>query len=187
MSGITERIPALGRRNIVLVGFMGSGKTSVGRELAKRLGWSFVDTDELIERMAGKSVPAIFQEDGEPYFRDLESEAIRVAVGCPRAVLATGGGAVLRAENMALLKACGLVVLLDAEPEELYRRVVEEGSRPLLEVPDPLARIRELLEFRRPYYAQADLRVDTTGRTVDEVVEQILEAWERHVQSTRLA
>ncbi|GIX06821.1 MAG: shikimate kinase [Candidatus Poribacteria bacterium] len=169
-------------QNIVLVGFMGSGKTSVGRELARRLGWEFVDTDALIERMAGRSIPEIFRERGEPYFRDLESEAIRTATCGTRTVLATGGGAVLRPENMSRLKAAGLVVLLDAEAEELYRRVVNEGRRPLLEVADPLARIRELLEYRRPYYAQADLRIDTTGRPVEAIVEEILKAWKRYVQ-----
>lgn len=160
--------------NIVLVGFMGSGKTSVGLELARRLGWEFVDTDALVERKAGRSIAEIFAQEGERTFRLLESEAVREAASRRGAVIATGGGAVLSPENREVLRSSGIVVFLNASADVLYRRVLHETHRPLLRVPDPVGRIRELLEARLPFYVQADLVVETDGHTVEEVADEVL-------------
>jgi shikimate kinase len=165
-----------GTRNIVLVGFMGSGKTSVGAELARRLGWELVDTDELVEARAGTTIVDIFAREGEARFRDLETAAVREAASRRCAVIATGGGAVLRQENVAALRESGTLFLLDATAEELFRRVMEmdHPRRPLLDVPDPMRAIRELLHARRPFYGLADVEIPTTGRAVDRIVEDVL-------------
>lgn len=153
---------------------MGSGKTSVGWELARRLGWEFVDTDALVERKAGRSIAEIFAQEGEKTFRLLESEAVREAASRRRAVIATGGGAVLSPENVGVLRANGVLVFLHATADVLYKRVCHETHRPLLRVSDPVKRIRELLEARLPFYAQADVVVETDGRTVREVADEVL-------------
>jgi shikimate kinase len=153
---------------------MGSGKSSVGAELARRLGWELVDTDALIESATGCVIADIFAQEGEETFRDLESDAVRQASERSRVVIATGGGAVLRPENVAALRKTGTLVLLDATPEAVYARIAHETHRPLLQVADPIGRIRELLEKRRPYYLQADVVVSTTGREVGAIVEEVL-------------
>jgi len=164
--------------NIVLVGLMGSGKTAVGRRLAERLGRPFVDTDALVEAEAGRSIAAIFAAEGEEGFRRREAEVVaRVAAG-DHQVIATGGGAVLRAENRAALRRSGLVIWLDAEPETLCARARAQGlnRRPLLAGPDPLERLRALAAARRPYYAEAaHVRIETDRRSVDEVVAAIMD------------
>jgi shikimate kinase len=161
-------------KNIVLIGFMGSGKTSVGREIARRLGWEFVDTDELVETTAGRTIPDIFAKEGEPTFRRIESKVVQEVASREHAIIATGGGVVLRPENVAALRANGVLVLLDASPETLFERIRGETHRPLLQVADPVGRIRELLAQRQPFYAQADVVVDTTGRTVSDVADEVL-------------
>ncbi len=164
--------------NIVLVGLMGSGKSSVGRALAEATGLPFVDTDSEVEARAGRPIPAIFAELGEAGFRDLESAAVAEVAGRDGQVIATGGGAVLRPENRAALRRSGVVFWLDAAPEELYRRASADGvqTRPLLAGPDPLAKLRELAERRSPAYADAaHHRVDTQGKSPDEVAAAILE------------
>jgi shikimate kinase len=161
-------------RNIVLVGFMGSGKTSVGQEIAKRLGWDFVDTDAFIEVTTGRTIADIFAQDGEAAFRILESDAVRAVASRCRVVIATGGGVVLRPENVATLRANGVLVLLDASAEALYERIRHETHRPLLQVADPIARIRELLDARRPFYAQADVVLDTTDLSVSDIADEVL-------------
>jgi len=167
------------RKNLILVGFMGTGKTAVGRAAAERLGFAYVDTDDLIEQEAGKTIARIFAEDGEPHFRDLESEAIRSLVRLERHVVATGGGCVLRDENWEAMRQAGLVVCLTARPEVILERTRAESHRPLLRTADPMARIRELLDYRAAFYARADLSVDTSDLTVAEVVQRVLE-WMFH-------
>jgi shikimate kinase len=161
---------------IVLTGFMGTGKSEVGRRLATRLGCAFVDTDQLVERRAGKSVAAIFADDGEPAFRALERDAVVTASARRDAVIAVGGGAVLDATNLARLREAGVVVCLTASPETILRRVGDASHRPLLAGGDPRAEIERLLSARKPSYeAAADLTVDTDYRAVHDVVEEIRE------------
>ncbi|MDR7416025.1 MAG: 3-dehydroquinate synthase [Armatimonadota bacterium] len=170
-------------RNIALIGFMGSGKTSVGRELARRLGWPFVDTDELVERRTGRSVPEIFVQDGEAAFRALEREAVREAARMRPAVIACGGGVPMDSANVRELRRTCRLVLLEADLETVLARVGGGEHRPLLHG-DPEGRARQLLLERAPRYREvADLVVDTSGLTVTVAAERILEGianQERH-------
>jgi shikimate kinase len=164
--------------NIVLIGFMGTGKTAVGKRLAKRLGWRFVDIDEHIEHAAGMPIARLFAERGEAVFRRLERRFISRAIHDRHQVIATGGGAFVDPQNRARLRATGPVICLTARPRVIVERVGRRPeTRPLLVGGmDPLGRIRALLAQRERAYAQADLTVDTSQRSVDEVVEQL---WER--------
>ncbi len=161
------------KKNIILTGFMGVGKTSVGTRLAAALGYAFIDTDELIEADQKITITEIFSRFGEPYFRDVESRIIGGALARERQVVSTGGGAVIREQNRAAFKTGGFTVCLTASPEVIYRRIKHETHRPLLQVPDPPAKIRELLSARDQYYRQADLVIDTSELTVDEVIKEI--------------
>ena len=163
----------MGARAIVLMGFMGTGKSEVGRRLAQRLGRAFVDTDQLVEERAGKRVAAIFAEDGETVFRTLERDAVADAVGRGGAIVSVGGGAVLDPENLRRLREAGLLVYLTARPEVILRRIGNAASRPLLK-DDPHAAVSRLLAERGPIYAAAaDVTVDTSERSAAEVVEEI--------------
>ncbi len=163
-------------RSIVLMGFMGTGKSEVGRRLAQRLGRAFVDTDQLVEERAGKRVAAVFADDGEPAFRALERDAVVDAVGRGGTVVAVGGGAVLDPENVRRLRDAGVLVHLTARPEAILKRVGDAASRPLLR-DDPRATVTRLLAERGPMYAAAaDVTVDTSDRSADEVVEEIQQA-----------
>jgi len=165
------------RRNIALIGFMGAGKTTVGRILAERLGLRFVETDDLVERMAGKTIPRIFEEDGEETFRRLEAEAVRKAAAMEGVVISCGGGVVLRRENVEALRNTCVVVYLKTSPEEAYRRTAGDEGRPLLKVEDRMKRIRELLSAREPLYeSSADIVVETDGLTPTEVADRVIEA-----------
>ncbi|MBI4278243.1 MAG: 3-dehydroquinate synthase [Armatimonadetes bacterium] len=161
-------------RNVVLIGFMGTGKTEAGRLLARRLGWSFIDTDALIEAREGRTIAEIFRDCGEPYFRDVEARATAEAARAGRAVIATGGGAVLREENRARLRASGWIVSLVAEPEVLLARVGAGVERPLL-AGEPEANLRRLLSEREPLYRDADLVLDVSRRGVEDVVNRVVE------------
>ncbi len=159
---------------VVLTGFMGTGKTSLGVRLAARLDRPFVDTDTLIERREGRSVSAIFAGDGEAHFRTAERRAIGEALAVPSAVIATGGGAVVDPENLAALRAAAPLVCLIARPEVILARTERAGPvRPLLRGDDPLRRIAELLAERAPAYAHADLTLDTSDRPLDELVAEL--------------
>jgi shikimate kinase len=161
-------------RNVVLAGFMATGKTVVGRRLAERLGYAFVDLDTLIAAEAGMAIPQIFAERGEAAFRALEAEMVRQSARRRRSVIATGGGAVVDPGNLAALKRCGVVITLTADPETILSRVGGIADRPMLLGGDPAERIRALLALRAEAYAQADLIVDTSRSSVDEVVDRIL-------------
>ncbi len=162
-------------RNIILVGFMGTGKSTVSRLLSERLSWESLDTDEEIVRMAGKPIPQIFAEDGEPAFRDWESEAVREALNGERRIVATGGGAVLREMNRQRMREGGWVVALTADKACLIRRVTAAaGSRPLL-AGDAEARVTQLLETRRHAYDFAHAKVDTTDLSPEGVAEALLQ------------
>ena len=159
---------------IVLAGFMGTGKTTVGKELAGKLNLEFVDLDSVIERREGKKISKIFEEDGETYFRQLEKQVVKdCSEGGPR-VLATGGGAIIDPENLEALKSNGVVILLEADTETIIKRTKDDTYRPLLLVQDPKKRIEELLESRRSFYNKADYKIDTSAMGVNEVVNQIL-------------
>ena len=166
----------MGSRTIVLAGFMGTGKSSVGRRLAARLGREFVDTDALIEQEAGTSITRIFADRGEAEFRAREKRAVAVAVGEDGRVVAVGGGAILDRENLAAMKAGGPVVCLTARPEIVFARVAHDTGRPLLQGPQPLETIRGLMAERADAYARADVMIDTSDLTPDEVVEHLLNA-----------
>ena len=149
---------------ICLVGMPGGGKSTVGRQLAKRLGWQFSDTDVLIEKRIGCSIRVFFETQGEDRFREVETSAIGDSILYRKMVLATGGGAILRQENRCLLHSRCHVVYLHSSPEDLYRRLRYDTSRPLLQVPDPQARLRALYEERDPLYREAAHFVVDTGR-----------------------
>jgi len=162
---------------VILTGFMATGKSEVGRRLARRLGRPFVDLDELVEAAAGKTVAAIFAAEGESRFRQLERGAVEEACRVPDAVIATGGGTLLDPENRRRLATAGPIVCLSASPEEILRRIGDPAVRPLLADPnggsDRLARIQALLAERAPVYALATHAVDTAGLDVDGVVERV--------------
>ena len=165
-------------RNIILVGFMASGKTSVGRALSHHTGWTLVDADDVIVARAGKPIHRIFAEDGEPAFRELESSVIADLCAGERQVIASGGGAFVSEQNREVMLAGGQVFYLSATPATILRRVREEDAggpiRPLLAVEDPEARIAELLAGRMPAYTQAHHTVDTDALTAEGVAERIM-------------
>lgn len=149
---------------LVLVGLPGSGKSTVGRQLARRLGLPFTDTDHAIEQRIGCSIREFFDREGEAAFRDIEEEVIRELTEAGRAVLATGGGAVLRAANREQLRRTGCVIYLRSPPEELFRRLRHDSQRPLLQVADPLQKLRALYDERDPLYRETCHYVIETGR-----------------------
>lgn len=165
-------------KNIVLIGFMGCGKSTVGRELQQRLGYPLVDMDHTIEERAGKPITAIFADDGETTFRDMETALLRELNDpeAPRRIISTGGGVVGRAENRALLKDLGYVVWLHAPSAVILERTSKNRGRPLLHTADPAAKIEALMAQRRPLYEEtAHLKLDTAGLRCDEVATGILE------------
>lgn len=159
---------------VALLGFMGSGKSSTGILLAQRLKYKFLDTDEEIVKKENRTIETIFQEDGEEYFRQIETDILKNIVQVEdNIVMATGGGIVISAENRQLLHSKTFPVLLSASPEEIYRRT-KGGGRPLLSQPDPMNRIRQLLKKRKDYYHEFRSKVQTDSRTQEEVVEEII-------------
>jgi len=159
--------------NLALIGFMGTGKTSVGRLVADNLGFEFLDTDELIQSHTGRTIADIFAKDGEPAFRALEKQVIQEISTRAKTVIATGGGLPTNAENLAVLKSFALVVCLWASPEKIWERVRHQSHRPLLHDANPQKKIRELLAVREPFYKQADVLINTDLRSVREAAQQI--------------
>lgn len=153
---------------------MGTGKTAVGRALAKRLQRPFYDTDRLIEAREGRSILTIFGTSGEPHFRDVEAAVIREVVSRPEGVIATGGGALLKEENRAALRQRGVLIWLKADIATMLTRTQGRSTRPLLNVQDRTADLSRLLTERTPMYAETDMNVETTERRVDEVTQMIL-------------
>lgn len=162
-------------QDIYLVGFMGTGKTAVGRYLAKTLGLELVDIDDLIVKKEGRSISDIFAQSGEPYFRKVEKETLKEVAGKTRQVVDCGGGIVIDTKNIKIMKQSGRLVCLSARPEIILERTKRHSHRPLLNVADPLAKIKELLGARKPYYEKADFTVDTSDLTIQQVAERILE------------
>jgi shikimate kinase len=161
-------------RNLALIGFMGSGKSVVGRLAAEHMHFTFLDTDHVIEARAGKPITDIFAQDGEPAFRDWERRIVEELTRRDKTVIATGGGLPVGEGNLASLKTHALVICLWASPETIWEHVRAHAHRPLLNEPDPLAKIRELLAARGPYYRQADVLVNTEQRSVREVAQQVI-------------
>ncbi|KAB2640294.1 MAG: shikimate kinase [Verrucomicrobia bacterium] len=162
--------------NIVLIGFMGCGKSSIGRRLASSIGYTFTDSDDLITERHGRSISEIFASQGEEIFRNLETEELRGLTEHQNIVLATGGGAILRKENRELLHLIGRVVWLHANPETLFTRASRNRKRPLLEVENPRSTFNSLLESRLPVYEEAaDLKIDATGLSHEQTLEEILD------------
>jgi len=160
---------------VYLVGFMGAGKTSVGRRVAELLGRDFVDLDARIEASAGAPIQEIFRTRGEPEFRRLERAELESASALDNAVVALGGGAFCSPENAALVRATGASVYLEASADVLFERCAPDGSRPLFSTRDAM---EALLERRRPLYANADLRVDTSRLSVEEAARAVVAALE---------
>ncbi len=166
-------------KNIVLIGFMGTGKSTVGKILAKKMNRALVDIDHLIEEKEKRKIFEIFEKEGEDYFRRLEKKVILDVASHSGQVITTGGGAVMDAENLAALRSNGLLVALTATPETIYRRVKDARHRPLLKSQDVTGEIRRLLEARTPVYKTADLCFASDGQTGPQVAARILEALEK--------
>jgi shikimate kinase len=160
--------------NLALIGFMGAGKSAVGQIVAEQLKFEFLDTDRLIESHAGKSISRIFEQDGEPVFRDWERRVVRELESLKRTVIATGGGMPVNPENLASLKSHALVVCLWTSPEKIWERVQHQSHRPLLQGPDPLGTMRRLLATREPFYRQADVLLNTDTRSVRDVAQHVV-------------
>ena len=172
-STLRQRLEGL---NLYLVGMMGSGKSTAGRHLAQQLGYRFLDADTSVEQVAGRPIPEIFATDGEAEFRRLEAAVLNQIASWHSLVVATGGGVVTQPQNWGQLHQ-GVVIWLDAPEALLLQRLSADPTpRPLMEAPDPATRLAELLEQRRPLYAQADLHIEQDGRPADQVAAQILEA-----------
>jgi len=164
------------KSSIALIGFMGAGKTAVGKALAEKLNKKFVEMDALIEQKAGKSIPEIFQQGGEIAFRELEIEVTKEVSQGKNQVIACGGGVVLNKINIDRLKKGAVLVYLTASPEVILKRISSGGEeRPLLKTDDKAAVVQEMLSFRKPFYERAaDITIDTSQLDIDAVVEQII-------------
>lgn len=164
--------------NLVLVGFMGTGKSAVGRRLAPQLQLEFIDMDDLIESRQGMPISQIFAKQGELAFRVIERNLVRELAPPQGRVIATGGGVVLDSENVRDFQAGGLVVCLKAEPKIIFQRVASNRRRPLLDTPDPLQRIVDLLDHRRPFYEAIPVSIDTSSGSLTQIVCEIADLYE---------
>lgn len=164
------------KTNIALIGFMGTGKSAIGSALAAKLGWRFVEIDQLIEEMAGKAIPEIFQQNGEIAFRELEIKATKKVAQGKRQVIACGGGMVLNKINVDRLRETSRMVYLRASLRKILERTSKDrNDRPLLDVPDPAQRSQELLDFRKPFYERAaDVMINTSRLSIDRIADLII-------------
>lgn len=165
--------------NIYLVGLMGAGKTTIGRLLARRLGWEFVDSDHEIVARTGVSIPTIFEIEGEAGFRRRECQIIEELTARHHIVMATGGGVVLAEENRTRLAGNGMVAYLDVSPRQLYERTRHDRNRPLLQVDDPLRRLQTLHDERAPLYREvADVVIDGHGCNAQTIVQTLIREYQ---------
>jgi shikimate kinase len=162
-------------KNVVLTGFMGTGKTKVGKELSRLLNMKLIDADTEIEKAEKMTINEIFKQFGETRFRDIESEMVKKLSEYKNSIISTGGGVVLRQENIDALKKKGVIICLMAKPETILKRTCNNNDRPLLQVENPIEKIRELLNFRKPFYEKADIIVDTEDKTPLQIAEEIIE------------
>ena len=164
------------KSNIVLIGFMGTGKTVVGQVLATRLHRKLIEVDAIIAKMAGKPIPDIFRDNGEIYFRELEIKAIKKAAAGEKRVIACGGGIVMNTINIDRLRATGIIVYLSASPEIILKRTKDDNNRPLLDVKQPAELVGELMKFRKPFYDRAaDLTINTSKLSIETVADKIID------------
>ncbi|WGZ93575.1 MAG: shikimate kinase [Candidatus Thiothrix putei] len=162
------------QNSIILVGLMGAGKSTIGRQLARRLNLTFYDSDRVIEERTGVSIPTIFELEGEAGFREREEQIIAELTTLPDILLATGGGSVLRETNREHIKAGGCVIYLKASADQLFQRIKHDRSRPLMQTENPLQTLRNLLKTREPYYLEvADLVVPTGKQKVNVILREI--------------
>ena len=154
---------------------MGTGKTAVGRELSRILDMKLIDADTEIEKSEKITINEIFKQFGEPRFREIETDMIRKLSESKNTIISTGGGAVLKQENMDILRKNGVIVCLTASPETIFERTSTNNDRPLLQVENPLKKINELLNFRKPFYEKADVMIDTEGKPPLRIAEEIIE------------
>lgn len=168
------------QQNIILTGFMGSGKTSVGLKLSYKLQTPVEDTDKLIEQREERSISEIFAQEGEAYFRELETALLKeISERAYARIISVGGGTPVRVENRRLLKQCGMVVYLRIQPETVYERLKNDTTRPLLQCENPLEKIRSLMKARAVAYEEcADVIVDVDECSAEEIVEQVMEKLE---------
>lgn len=160
--------------NIYLVGFMGTGKTAVGKELAKKKKWRFLDLDELIELREKRTIADIFAKEGEAYFRRIEKRVLKEVSREKKFVIACGGGIVLDKDNIRIMKETGKMICLSSSPEVILKRTHGVSHRPLLNIKNPKEKIEILLKLRSPFYAQADYTIDSSRISINEVVEKII-------------
>ena len=165
-------------KNIVLIGFMGTGKSTVGKILARKMDRPLWDIDQAIEDQQKKRISEIFENEGETYFRNLEKQMILDVSSHRGQVITTGGGAVVDPENLKALQSSGILVALDATAETIYQRVKGTRHRPLLKSGDLMAEIKRLLESRKPFYEKAELTVSSSGKSAAKVADEIYEALE---------
>ena len=164
--------------SIALIGFMATGKSVVGKALKDHLGknYTFIETDLLIEKMAGKSIPKIFSEDGEVLFREYELKVCKEVAQQKKSIISCGGGVVLNKKNIEILKQTCQIVLLTASPEEIYNRAIKDGkeNRPIIDKMDPYQEIERILLYRKPYYnSAAEITIDTTHKSIEIIVKEI--------------
>jgi shikimate kinase len=178
MISIIEKGINVRTRNVILVGFMGTGKSTVGKLLAGRLGWSFADMDEWIEKEQQSAIRDLFRTHGEAHFRSLESKALRKLLEEEKKILATGGGAVLAQENRDCMRENGFVIALTADSASIINRVSRDQNRPLLEG-NLEERVHTLLEQRKHAYEFAHLTIDTTDLSTEQIVDQIIKNLEQ--------
>lgn len=173
----TAILDHLKSKHIILTGFMGTGKTETGMILARRTGRCFLDTDKLVEVKAGKSVARIFSEDGEEVFRELESGVLGgLSIYKPGTlVLSTGGGAVIREQNRQMMREIGIIVLLTSSVDDIVKRTARSKTRPLIDVPDRVEKMKDLLQERADYYRDCDLSVNTTATPPLKVAEKVID------------
>jgi shikimate kinase len=163
------------KRNIVLCGFMATGKSSVGKKLAAMVGYNFLDLDAAIETEVGISIPQIFASQGEPAFRDLESRMVERMADRTGLVIATGGGTIANPQNLEKLKRCGIVITLTADLQTILQRVGSGEDRPMLKAEDRIERIQALMEQRAQAYAQADIVLDTSALSIQEAAQLLMD------------
>ncbi|MHA1312046.1 MAG: shikimate kinase [Candidatus Helarchaeota archaeon] len=165
------------KSNIALIGFMGTGKTTIGKLVAKKLGKKFIEMDEYISRIAGKSIPDIFHEDGEIKFRELEIQACKQLSKNIDSVISCGGGIILNKINLDYLSTSSIIICLNASPNIIYQRTMKDGKekRPLLSNPNPMKSINDLLNFRRPLYERATkFQIDTSSLSIEECADAVI-------------
>lgn len=166
--------------NIYLVGFMGTGKTVVGKHLAKKLKLKFIDLDTIIEKKEKRKIRNIFSRDGEAYFRQKEKEAVVEVSKKKNIVVATGGGVVINPENLKRFKGSGVVICLSSRPQVIFGRTRNQSQRPLLNVDNPEEKIEGLLKKRARFYARADFNIDTSLKSIKQVAQEIIHILKTH-------